>query len=423
MHGVQDIDLSSTRPTDGSNPTTAESAPSERPPLPVRPPRRADAEQESEGLFGPRDDVPEVRTTLTSTPIFPAPIEGADTDDLVADDDEASSVSLMEEELPVYALDLDRSDVAPTRSVRFRQVALVALMALTAGLIVVLPEPAEDTVAVESADVDVSATPDPALALGRVDGEAAVEPAEPVDVTPLAAAPEVPAVPAADTAAEIAAALAAGIQVTTTTAAPIETTEAPTTTTTPTTAAPETTAVPDTAAPTAPEQPATAADTATDTDTSDDTESTAPESVDTTDAPADDAEAAPSIDTAETPAEPEAAPEPETTTTVAPPTTEAPANADWVDTGNGVLVPPVLIAIRFCESTHNYTAANPHSSARGAYQFLTGSWAAYGHDDRYGVTQAHLATPAQQDEAALITWQRDGTRPWNASRACWSTRI
>lgn len=91
----------------------------------------------------------------------------------------------------------------------------------------------------------------------------------------------------------------------------------------------------------------------------------------------------------------------------------------WVDAGHGVFVPPVLLSIRWCESTDNYAAANSRSSARGAYQFLTGSWDWYGHAARYGVPQAHLATPAQQDEAALITWQADGTRPWNASRHCW----
>ncbi len=92
---------------------------------------------------------------------------------------------------------------------------------------------------------------------------------------------------------------------------------------------------------------------------------------------------------------------------------------NWVDAGNGVYLPPILVRIRFCESTDNYLAANRWSSARGAYQFLTSSWAAYGHDVRYGVTQAHLATPAQQDEAALITWQEDGTGPWRASIRCW----
>ncbi len=106
-----------------------------------------------------------------------------------------------------------------------------------------------------------------------------------------------------------------------------------------------------------------------------------------------------------------------TTTTEAPPATDHPDG--FVDAGHGVFVPPILIEIRRCESTHNYQAANPSSSARGAYQFLKSSWAAYGHADRYGVSEAHFATNAQQDEAALITWQRDGTRPWNASRSCW----
>ncbi len=109
-----------------------------------------------------------------------------------------------------------------------------------------------------------------------------------------------------------------------------------------------------------------------------------------------------------------------TTGTMAPPAPVRPdVPASWVDAGHGVWVPPILLEIRWCESNHDYTAANSRSSARGAYQFLTGSWAAYGHAERYGVPYAHLATPAQQDEAALITWQVSGTRPWNASRHCW----
>lgn len=91
----------------------------------------------------------------------------------------------------------------------------------------------------------------------------------------------------------------------------------------------------------------------------------------------------------------------------------------WVDAGHGVFVPPILLEIRFCESSDDYTAANRRSSARGAYQFLASSWRAYGHDERYGVSTADQAAPAQQDEAALLTWERDGTRPWYASRHCW----
>ncbi len=93
--------------------------------------------------------------------------------------------------------------------------------------------------------------------------------------------------------------------------------------------------------------------------------------------------------------------------------------AGWVDAGHGVFVPPIMLEVRFCESTDNYRAANRRSTARGAYQFLTGSWEWYGHADRYSASQAHLATPAQQDEAAALTYLADGTRPWNASRHCW----
>ena len=97
-----------------------------------------------------------------------------------------------------------------------------------------------------------------------------------------------------------------------------------------------------------------------------------------------------------------------------------PAPAGWADAGHGVHLPPILLDIRWCESRDDYTAANAQSSARGAFQFLRGSWEWYGHADRYGVPTADLATPAQQDEAALLTWQQDGTSPWNASRGCWA---
>jgi hypothetical protein len=91
----------------------------------------------------------------------------------------------------------------------------------------------------------------------------------------------------------------------------------------------------------------------------------------------------------------------------------------WVDAGNGVALPDLLLRIRFCESTNNYRAAHVASSARGAYQFLSTSWAWYGHAERYGVAEAHLATPAQQDEAALLTYRQVGARPWAESRPCW----
>ncbi len=112
--------------------------------------------------------------------------------------------------------------------------------------------------------------------------------------------------------------------------------------------------------------------------------------------------------------------EPDTTTTTVFTEPTLPPESDWVDSGNGVLVPDLLLRIRFCESTNNYQAANGHSSARGAYQFLTGSWEWYGHAEAFGVGQAHLASPAQQDQAALATLQAEGTGPWAESRPCWN---
>jgi len=91
----------------------------------------------------------------------------------------------------------------------------------------------------------------------------------------------------------------------------------------------------------------------------------------------------------------------------------------WVDLGHGIWGPAILVEIRRCESGGNYTVKNKTSSARGAYQFLTSSWEWYGHAERYHAAVASDALPWQQDEAAVFTWQRSGTRPWAASQHCW----
>ena len=102
-----------------------------------------------------------------------------------------------------------------------------------------------------------------------------------------------------------------------------------------------------------------------------------------------------------------------------PPPPPPPHPAGWVNFGHGVYGPPIGLAIRGCESGHNYTVQNPHSSASGAFQYLDSTWSAYGYASKYGVSRAMYATPAQQDAAFVDTYNRSGTSPWNASGHCW----
>ncbi len=74
----------------------------------------------------------------------------------------------------------------------------------------------------------------------------------------------------------------------------------------------------------------------------------------------------------------------------------------WVDLGNGVYGPAELLPIGDCESDDDYYAANPRSSARGRWQFVTRTW-------RWVTTwlggdwpaQADQASPADQDRVAV----------------------
>ena len=54
----------------------------------------------------------------------------------------------------------------------------------------------------------------------------------------------------------------------------------------------------------------------------------------------------------------------------------------WVDLGHGSWGPAILVDIRRCESGNDYSAQNPVSSARGAWQVLRSRWASYVHEAR-----------------------------------------
>ncbi len=78
---------------------------------------------------------------------------------------------------------------------------------------------------------------------------------------------------------------------------------------------------------------------------------------------------------------------------------------------------PILEKIKQCESGGNYRAVNPASGASGAYQFLDSTWRTL--PQSRGYAKAMHAPPGRQDRAAQTLYARQGTRPWNASRACW----
>ena len=81
------------------------------------------------------------------------------------------------------------------------------------------------------------------------------------------------------------------------------------------------------------------------------------------------------------------------------------------------VTPPILERIKQCESGGNYRALNPRSGASGAYQFLDSTWRTL--PQSRGYRKAMYAPPARQDRAAQTLYAWQGTRPWNASRACW----
>ena len=81
--------------------------------------------------------------------------------------------------------------------------------------------------------------------------------------------------------------------------------------------------------------------------------------------------------------------------------------------------PEVEEAIIQCESSGNPRAQNSESSASGLYQFIDGTWKAYG-----GSTEsAKDASVAVQKAVFQRAFAAEGTRPWNASKSCWGQKV
>lgn len=64
-------------------------------------------------------------------------------------------------------------------------------------------------------------------------------------------------------------------------------------------------------------------------------------------------------------------------------------------------------ALRFCESTHDYTAVSPSGAYRGAYQFDLDTWRTVG-----GTGDPAHAPPDEQDARARELYARRGDQPW-----------
>lgn len=73
---------------------------------------------------------------------------------------------------------------------------------------------------------------------------------------------------------------------------------------------------------------------------------------------------------------------------------------------------PVMVAIAAAESQFNPIAKNPHSSATGVFQILTGTWTGYG-------CTGDRTNPQDNIRCARIIYEASGTSPWSASAAIW----
>jgi len=75
--------------------------------------------------------------------------------------------------------------------------------------------------------------------------------------------------------------------------------------------------------------------------------------------------------------------------------------------------------IAACESRLDPTAKNAHSSAKGVYQFLDGTWEYYGL--KHWGTLAGRDVLNFADNVDLGVWviANYGTKDWIPSKACW----
>lgn len=78
-------------------------------------------------------------------------------------------------------------------------------------------------------------------------------------------------------------------------------------------------------------------------------------------------------------------------------------------------LPDILKSIRYCESRDNFQNNDTgHTGHYGAYQFSPSTWDSVG-----GSGNPAKASPTEQNQRALILFNKQGTVPWAASESCW----
>jgi hypothetical protein len=87
-----------------------------------------------------------------------------------------------------------------------------------------------------------------------------------------------------------------------------------------------------------------------------------------------------------------------------------------VHAGAHGLDPELPLAIAECESGFRWDAASRRSSARGVFQYLSGTWRST-REGRRGTSVLDTDAHIRMAVAHIAT---SGTGPWNASRRCWS---
>lgn len=73
-----------------------------------------------------------------------------------------------------------------------------------------------------------------------------------------------------------------------------------------------------------------------------------------------------------------------------------------------------MIRIARCESGFNQYAKNPNSTAKGIFQFIDGTWRSNCLKD------GNVYNFVDNINCAWKVYQKQGSRPWNASKYCWN---